>query len=318
MKLLVVGGYGVGLSFFTSHAPADGETVSGARMSEEHGGKGSNQAVAASRLGASVGLLTAVGSDKYAEQAKAMWEREGIESGHVDQLDGSTMMGCIVTDKSGENRIIIADGVLADYGASHVRQHEAAFREADCVLVSCEIPLETVREAISLGRENDCLVILNPAPAPRLSAEDWKNVDVVTPNRTEAAQLLRDFEPDCISDNSPSSVIAAKVSEAFNIDVVMTNGGEGCLVATSELKGEATTIFPVIPERVVDTTGAGDSFNGALATAMLGGVSAKDAAKFAVHNGAFTVEKEGVIKALPTREQLKQRYGVETPSSLGK
>ncbi|MCQ9677666.1 ribokinase [Corynebacterium sp. BF-R-2] len=315
MKLLVVGGYGIGLSFFTKRAPADGETVSGARMSEEHGGKGSNQAVAASRLGASVGLMTALGSDKFAEQAKKMWQKEGIESIHVDQLNGSTMMGCVITDSSGENRIIIADGVLADYSAGHVRQHEEAFREADCVLVSCEIPLEAVRSAIEMGRKHGCLVILNPAPAPKLSAEDWKNIDVVTPNRTEAVQLLRDFDPARVSKDLPSSVLAGRVSEAFDIDVVMTNGGQGCLVATSELKGEATTIFPVEPERVVDTTGAGDSFNGALATAMLAGVSAKEAAKFAVHNGAFTVEKEGVITALPTKDQLKRRYGVEAPKT---
>lgn len=131
MRILVVGGYGVGLSFFTERPPADDETISGARFSQEHGGKASNQAVGVARLGIPVNLLTAVGSDWYAHAARDMWAAEGVDASAAITIESVTMVGAINTDATGENRIILANGVLDQLTPADIGAHAAIFESVD-------------------------------------------------------------------------------------------------------------------------------------------------------------------------------------------
>lgn len=302
MKLLVVGGYGVGLSFFADHAPAAGETLSGARLTEHHGGKASNQAVAASRLGIQVDLCTAVGTDSFGEAAFQLWKSELVHSSSVSSLPGKTMVGCIITEVSGENRILLANGVLDDFTPEIVERNSEAF-STEMVLVSCEIPSSAVRKALSLAHEKGARTVLNPAPVPELNEEDWANIDVVTPNSTEARQLLGE---DSTGIEIPR--VAELLAEKYQVAVVVTNGSHGCVVAVPG--GTAEVIPAHRAQRVVDTTGAGDSFNAGLAAALLHGLDLHQAVKYGTAVGALAVEIEGVIPALPTAKTVQERFGL--------
>lgn len=302
MKLLVVGGYGVGLSFFTDHAPGAGETLPGAKLVEHHGGKASNQAVAASRLGIQVELCTAVGTDSFGEAAYHLWETESVGSSCVTALPGKTMVGCIITEANGENRILLANGVLDDITPELIERESDAF-STDMVLVSCEIPSSAVRTALSIAHEKGARTILNPAPVPELTEADWANIDVVTPNSTEARQLLGE---DSTGIEIPR--VAELLAEKHHVSVVVTNGSNGCVVAKP---GVGAVIVPSHrAERVVDTTGAGDSFNAGLAAALLHGMDLGSAVAYGAAVGALAVETEGVIPALPTAKTVEERFGL--------
>ncbi|WP_324653318.1 ribokinase [Georgenia sp. H159] len=302
MKLAVVGGYGVGMTMRVPSFPRPGETVSGGNYAEGPGGKGSNQAIGASRLGADVSLLTAVGDDRRATRARELWDREGVGHSHVARTDSPTMVGFILVDDEGENEIALAPGALHDLDESHVESFRGAIRDADILLVSMEVSLNAVSAALRIAKEEGTTSVLNPAPAIPLPDEMWALVDVLTPNQSEAAQILGLQA----ANDRPVSEIVDQLRERTDAAVVMTLGRSGCAV----LDGSGfRTIDPFSPERVADTTGAGDAFNAALAVAIGAGEPLDDAALFANAAGAYAVTKHGVIDALPTRQHIDRVMG---------
>jgi ribokinase len=281
------------------HVPGAGETVSGGRYDAGPGGKGSNQAIGAARLGASVSLLTAVGSDTLAADAFALWEREGVDSSHVVTGTASTMVGFILVERSGENRIVIAPGALDELSIGAVEAFRPVMRDADVVVVSMEIPLDAVTSALRIAHEEGATVILNPAPASALPEESWQHIDMLTPNQTEAPILLG-----LPSDHGLSSrELVGALRERSGATVVLTLGSEGALVAHGDT---IESVAPLTPPRVVDTTGAGDSFTAALAVALGSGLPLLDAVHRAAAAGAFAVGIEGVIDALPYPGDLEK------------
>lgn len=306
--LLVIGGYGIGMSFFTEHAPRDGETVSGARLSEEHGGKASNQAVGASRLGASVALVTALGTDGREKAARELWDSADVDHSAVMVIDGTTMIGAIITDASGENRIILADGVLDEITAEQMDTALTQVKEPRLALISCEIGDESIEAAIRHLHARDVPVIVNPAPVPNLPAEVWAMVDTLTPNETEASDLLAALgDSEAVGDPVER---AQKISELLGANVVMTLGSAGSVIVEKDDPATSTRVDAVRVPNAIDTTGAGDSFNAGLATALLNDDDFATAAVFGAHAAACTVEREGVIPALPTRQMLTERFGI--------
>jgi len=300
MKIAVVGSYGAGLTMRVSRAPAAGETVSGGRYDEGPGGKGSNQAVGAARLGAEVALLTAVGDDAFGRAAKALWDHEKVDASRVLTTPTPTMVGFIVVDESGENRITIAPGALDDLDEDAVEGFRDQIAAAQLVIVSLEIPLDTAVAALRIGREVGTTTLLNPAPAVRLPAEAWDLIDILTPNETEAPVILG-LDP---SDLPGDAEIVAELVRRTGGAVVLTRGSRGALV------GDAAGVGEIPPHRVdtvVDTTGAGDCFTAALAVALAEGKPLRDAAAFASVAGALAVTTPGVVPALPTRDQIAHR-----------
>ncbi|MDR1152029.1 MAG: ribokinase [Bifidobacteriaceae bacterium] len=294
MDIMAVGGYGTGLSLFVERAPEPGETVADAKLVITPGGKGSNQAVAAARLGATTGLITAIGRDGAGRTGRALWRAEGIDTSGVLNLDGETMLGAIVTDATGENRIVVADGVLAELGASHVESMLGNNGAPRIILVSCEVTLGAIRAALSAGRTAGAVTILNPAPVPALTPADWANIDIVTPNRTEAHVLLGH----ATGAASPEET-ARELSTRYDVTVVMTLGADGAVAWPKD--GDTAIQVPAFAAGgVIDTTGAGDALNGAVAAGLAAGLDLSDAVHLGTVCGGLAVTRRGVIPALPT------------------
>lgn len=295
MKIAVVGSYGVGLTMRVPRLPEAGETLLGGAFDEGPGGKGSNQAIGAARLGAEVSLLTAVGDDAFGRNALELWRREGVRAERVIVSDiAPTMVGFIIVEPSGENRIVIASGALETLDAADVESFRDEIAEASVLVVSMEIPLPAVVAALRVARESGTTTLLNPAPAQPLPDEAWHLIDVLTPNQTEAPILLGQV-------GGSDEELAAAIRERTRGRVVLTRGSEGALLVDDE---GSRVVPPRAVTDVVDTTGAGDSFTAALAVALGEGASLDEAATFAAAAGAHTVTIPGVIPALPTRDQI--------------
>jgi len=272
----VVGSYGVGLTFGTERAPERGESVIGTLFRHDHGGKGSNQAVGAARLGADVAFLTAVGEDAFGEGAFGLWEEEGVDSGAVVRSSLPTMTAAILVEASGDNRIVIVPGALSALTPEHVDGFAPQIAAADVLLVQLEIPVATALHALEVGRAAGVRTILNPAPAPPEPIAPA--ADYLVPNESEALAV-----------------------ESAAGALVVTLGEQG-----ARLRGEQ---IPAFPARAVDTTGAGDAFCAAFAVALGEGVEDAEAVRWGCAAGAHMVEHEGVIPGLPTRAELEARLG---------
>jgi ribokinase len=279
-RVAVVGSYGVGLTFVSDRAPERGETIVGSDFRRDHGGKGSNQAVGATRLGAETSLLTAVGEDEFGDGAFELWHAEGVEVDSVQRVPWPTMTAAILVEAGGDNRIVIVPGALSALTPAHVDTFADRIAAADVCLVQLEIPVETAHRALEVARAADVRTVLNPAPAPPspLTAQMLDLADYLTPNESEAAAL--------------GSTRAAGT-------LVLTLGSEGARIGAEHVRAFAA--------RPVDTTGAGDAFNAAFAVALAEGRADLDAVRWGCAAGAHMVEHEGVISGLPTRADLKRR-----------
>lgn len=297
MKIAVVGSYGAGLTIQAERMPALGETLGGGRFDYGPGGKGSNQAVGAARLGASVSILTALGDDAFALGARELWATEGIDGSRVVTTDQPTMAAMILVDSAGDNRILIAEGALNELTEADVENFRDKIEEADLVVVSMEIPLTIALAALRIAREVGTRSILNPAPAVALPDEAWDLVDVLTPNQTEGL-ILVGLEPDAALE--PEEVLSALRAKT-SASIVMTLGGNGSLVDEG---GTVVRVSAFPPRAIVDTTGAGDSFTAALSVGLCEGLTLHEAVAMASAAGSHSVSILGVINSLPTRPEI--------------
>ena len=301
MRIAVVGSYGVGLTMRVPRMPDAGETLSGGEFASGPGGKGSNQAIGMARLGASVALLTAVGDDAFGASAFELWQAEGVDAAAVVTVAGaSTMVGVIVVEPSGENRIVIASGALDHLGADDVARFDDAITGADLLVVSMEIPESAVVAALLAGRRHGVRTLLNPAPARPLPESVWPLIDVLTPNRGEARVLLGVDEADDRSEES----LALALADRTGGSVVLTCGGDGAVVVEAGT-AVAARVEPAPVAGVVDTTGAGDAFTAALAVALADSATMDAAARFAARAGAHAVTIAEVVPSLPHRDDLE-------------
>ncbi|RPF23399.1 ribokinase [Myceligenerans xiligouense] len=299
-RVVVVGSANVDVVVEVPHHPRDGETVLGGDVRRTPGGKGANQAVAATRGGgAETTFVGAVGRDESAELLLSSLERAAVRTDLVDRVDAATGTALITVAPDGGNAIAVAPGAN-----SHVRvdaARSARIAEADVVLLQLEIPVDVVRSAAAAKRP-DGRVVLNAAPSRRLPAGVWSLVDILVVNETEAADLAGGLPGPTTTGTGldDTTVDPAALVEAL-LDrvpaVVVTLGAEGSLVAE---RGKRPLAIPALPVRAVDTTGAGDTYCGVLAAALSRGASLDDAARLATAAGALAVTCPGAQDAIPT------------------
>ena len=296
-SILVIGSSNTDMVIKSPVLPAPGETVLGGAFLMNPGGKGANQAVAAARLGGKVSFLAKVGADVFGEQAIRGFEKEGIDTEYVlTDEDAPSGVALILVDGKGENLISVASGANGRLSPKDVSTHREAIEQAEILLLQLETPLDTVASAISAGHEAGKLIILNPAPAAELSADLLAKVDILTPNEHEAAMLTG--IP--VTDVSSAQSAATALQQMGVKTVIITMGSQGVLLQTESDR----IMIPAPTVEVVDTTAAGDTFNGALAASLASGNDLEEAAKLAVKAASISVTRMGAQASCPTLSDL--------------
>ncbi len=292
-KVLVVGSINMDLVVQAERFPGPGETLLGQCFSTFPGGKGANQAVAARRLGAQVTMLGCVGRDAFGTELLALLEKEGIDTRHVRTADGISTGVAAITVSQAENSIIVVPGANHALSPSDVRAAESAFVTADVVLCQLEIPLETVEAAAALAERHGKPFILNPAPAMPLPQTLRERAALMTPNEHELAILL------AVPDSEWQQQLARHPQR-----ILMTRGSDGAWFYGDDGKLHHQPAFAV---EAKDTTGAGDTFNGALAAFW--GEDLDRLARIACAASALSVMQAGAQGGMPTREELDTFLG---------
>lgn len=282
----------------TPRLPVAGETLKGYEFFTAAGGKGANQAVAASRLGILTQMVGRVGHDDFGRQLLVSLQAAGVQTDGV-LVDEATSSGVavITVDHAGENNIIIIAGANGQVNETDVQRLSSSLSGAGVLLMQLEIPMSTVQLAAQAAKSTDVLVILDPAPAQDIPAELYPLIDIITPNQWEASQLVG-FPVD-------GQEAAAKASAEFRQRGVGTAivklGDRGVFCATTE----ETFFVPAFPVQAVDTVAAGDAFNGALAVALAEGLSLRKAVVWGAAAGAISATKAGAQPSLPDRKTLE-------------
>ncbi|MCL4393303.1 MAG: ribokinase [Chloroflexi bacterium] len=299
--ITVVGSFAVGMTLRTRRMPIFGETLLGSDFDMGPGGKGSNQAVGSARLGAESYFVGIIGDDKLGEIAVELYAREKVNTRYLRKRhDAATGVGFIILDPEGHNGIILDMGANKLMDRHSVDLVEEQIAQSDIVMSVLELPVEPAARAMELGHQHGVRTLLNPAPAVRLDDAVLKNVDYLTPNETEL-RILLGLAPD---DPAPTPDLARRLQARGVRNVVVTMGGEGALV----LSDAGMTHVTGVKVQVVDTTGAGDAFNAALAVALAEGRDLIPAVEFASCAGALECTKLGVIPGLPAREAVDRMY----------
>jgi len=298
-RILVVGSSNTDMIIKLDRIPRPGETILGGAFVTAAGGKGANQAVGAARAGGQVTFIARVGRDMFGDQAVAGFVKDGINVDYVtrDKTNPSGV-ALIFVAKDGENSIAVAGGANAKLSPADVRKAKAAFAGASVLVMQLETPLETVQAAADLAAKAGVRVILNPAPAQPLPDKLLNRVSILTPNETEA-ELLTGI---AVKDDVSAAAAATKLRARGVRTVIITLGARGAFVATES--GEQ--LVPGFKVKAVDTTAAGDIFNGALAVALAEGKPLELAVRFANAAAAISVTRLGAQPSAPTRREIER------------
>ena len=289
----ILGIYAADLAFHAKRQPDIGETLIGSSFSMGPGGKGSNQTVAAARAGAQVTFITKLGKDNFGDAALAMYAREGVKALAPQDPKVSTGAAYIfVQDGTGSNAIIVVPGAAGTITVADVEANAEAVRGAKVFMTQLEQPIPAAVRALEIAKAADVITIFNPAPAAPLDDSIYKLCDYVTPNESEASMLTGVAVTDVASAKKAASVLIAKGAGA----VLITLGGQGSLLHSKNV----SVHIPIFSAgKVVDTTGAGDAFNGGFAAALARGESPEMAARFASATAGISVTRPGTAPSMP-------------------
>lgn len=298
-KLVVVGSANMDMVVLTERFPESGETVFGNRFFMMPGGKGANQAVCAAKLGGNVTFIGKMGNDLFRNKLTESMRNDGVNIDHVfiDESQ-STGVALIVVDEAGNNQIVVVSGSNMKLTAEEVSREAHILSSAGVVLLQLEIPVETVHYTAHLAHANGSTVILNPAPACNLPADLFPLIDFLTPNEIEIGVLSG--VP--ITDTGSLQLAAQELIERGVKNVIVTRGSKGAMLVNQ------TSVEYVDARKVevVDTTAAGDAFNGALALGLLHQMDVQAAIEFASTVAALSVTKVGAQSSMPTLAELKR------------
>ncbi|MFS0671812.1 ribokinase [Ornithinibacillus sp. 179-J 7C1 HS] len=283
IHITVVGSINMDLTVTTDRMPDKGETVLGKEFATYPGGKGANQAVAAQRLGALVHLIGAVGDDRFGNALLANIRAEGIDTTGVEVKEEIATGTATIILSEQDNRIIVAPGANSYVTPDLIAKHESIIQNSDVVILQLEIPLVTIQLVTRLANEYHVPVIINPAPYHALPEEVYESATFLTPNEGEAEEMAKHISFDEIRGK-----------------LIITKGSTG----TVYFEEENEKLVPAYEVTVKDTTGAGDTFNGALAVQVGLGATREEAIRFANAAAGLSVTEIGAQKGMPTREQV--------------
>ena len=296
-KIVIVGSSNTDMVVRSGHLPTPGETVLGGHFIMNPGGKGANQAVAAARLGGAVSFIARVGADVFGREAIGVFQGHGINTAYVT-IDEETPSGIalIMVDDAGENCISVALGANATMKKSDLDNARNNIEQAAFVLVQLEIPMVVVEHLVRISNEENVKVVLNPAPAQALGDEVLQSLYAITPNQSEA-EFLTSIK---VMDEDTARIAAQRLINKGVEIVIITMGSKGAYILSKEI--DQLVHCPKV--KAVDTTAAGDTFNGALVVGLSEGMSLVEAVEFANKAAAYSVTKIGAQVSTPTRNNL--------------
>lgn len=295
-KIAVIGSINMDLTARTQRLPKKGETLSAERMDYVPGGKGANQAVAAARLGADVAMFGCVGDDAFGGRLIENLRQNGVHTEYVQRLEGISSGLALITVAEKDNCIVVVPGANGQVSPAYLELVKEQVLQADIVLLQNEIPEETIAAAVDLCSRAGKTILYNPAPMRPVPENLMEKVTYLTPNEHEAALLF------------PGAKDLEELMKAGDGRLIVTLGSEG---AAAYREGEILRI-PVRPAKVMDTTGAGDTFNGALACALARGKELEEALVFANTAARLSTEKYGAQGGMPTAEEVEAVMGEES------
>ena len=296
-KVLVLGVFVADTAYRASRMPKMGETILGNSFVLGPGGKGSNQAVAAGNLGADVTIITRLADDDFGKMAKQTWQNANVKGSIKYSTKSYTGAAFIfIDDKTGDNAIIIAPGAASEISLSDIHDNSEIISSTDVFLTQLEQPIEVAQEGLKVAKENNKITILNPAPAARLPKEIFGLCDFITPNETETEAL--------------TGLPVRNEKEAENAAKVLNDLGVKTPIITMGEQGAFLYEHGLVPAfnagKVVETTGAGDAFNGGFAVALSEGKSALEAVKFGCATASISVTRAGTAPSMPARDEVEE------------
>ncbi len=301
-KILVVGIFVVDLSFKANKLPSPGETIIGENYIIGPGGKGSNQAVAISRSGGKVLLIARIGDDHFANIGLNLYQKENVNTeGLIIAKGENTGSAAISVDKNGMNSIIVVPGAASGINKSLMDEKIYLFNSSSLLLTGYEIPLDVTNYSLKIAKKKGLKTILNPAPYFENNIENFKLVDYLTPNEHEASSLTK-ISVKSIDD---ARLAGQRICELGVGTSIITMGEKGVLCTRDE-KDKEGLYFPSfkVKEKVIDTVGAGDVFNGAFATGISEGMGLENALNFANKAASLSVRKAGAALSAPYRKEI--------------
>ncbi|MES2221161.1 MAG: ribokinase [Acidobacteriota bacterium] len=301
-SIVVVGSVNLDLVCKAKRIPAPGETVTGETFETFHGGKGANQAVAVGRLGFPVSMIAKVGNDAFGQRLRAGLRAANVNVRAVGSAkDTASGVALITVDSDGQNSITVIPAANAQLLPRDLEKSLPQLRAAGMILTQLEIPLETVEYLCGLAGRFHIPLMLDPAPARALSNELLRHVTYLTPNETETAALCGISSDEL----TPATVneLARNLQERGPANIIIKMGKHGAFIAGADKLRHTVPAFKV---RVVDSTAAGDAFNGGLAVALMQGLGLQEAVRFAAAVGALSVTRAGAQPAMPTAAEVKK------------
>lgn len=300
-KITVIGHYGMSFLMDVQHFPAVGETVEGVGLEIEPGGKGFNQAIASSRLGAEVDFITAVGGDDYGKQCSKDLEAEHIAGKYIIELsEEKSACAFVLNNANAESQVFVYPGAIRKVTPEHIEQYREVIENSSLILIQNEVSVDALCKVITIAGEAGIEIIYNPAPARKMPWEIFKYINIMTPNETEAA-ILAGYDP-----VKPLKIncVLKKLHEFGVKNVLITMGEKGSIVSTPN------GVYQIKPleGQVVSTTGAGDCYNAALAVKYAETKNILEAAQYASIASGLQVQRSGVITNLPYKEEVDLIY----------
>ena len=296
-NIVVIGSTNMDMVVKSSHIPVPGETVLGGAFLMNPGGKGANQAVSVARLGGEVTFISKVGNDVFGKQSTQAFEEEGIDiSGVLEDKSAPSGVALITVDDSGENSIVVASGANLNLAPRDVEKYLMKLENIGIILMQLEIPIDTVKFIVNYAYKHGIKVILNPAPSNPLVTELFHMIDIITPNSNEAEMLTGI----AVVDIKSAHKAAKHLHQQGVKNVAITLGSKGAVLLNEHGFHEV----PATKVDAIDTTAAGDVFNGALAVAVSEGKDLLSAVTFACQAASITTTRMGAQSSIPYRREL--------------
>jgi len=295
--IVVVGSINLDLVAISPRIPLPGETIMGTNFQTFYGGKGANQAVAAARLGAPVKMIGRVGDDSFGKQLVDGLRAAGVHTDCITRTLGSSGVALITTDVHGENTIVVIPGANEQLSCSDLEKYDNVLKNAGIILAQLEIPMDTIAFLADRAQKHNVRLLLDPAPARALSANLLAKCAWITPNETEA-MVLCGPQPGSLEDQD----VAGLLQRSGSRNIVLKQGARGVIVKQGTQPGVRVNGFSV---KAIDTTAAGDAFNGAFACGLLSGKPAQESARFANAVAAISVTRRGAQPSMPDLAEVQ-------------